>query len=170
VAKMTAQIRYGQVQLEKSDRNKKYKQMIKELADKRKKFLKHLRRYDYKRFEYVLEQLDLKYIPDPTKFAFVTRKEAMRKITTEHCDKIKQERLDKYRQYLQSKQLDFLNEKINNLEFIRNEQIECKIPVTITQEEINEVKKQYKELKIKLEEIAEIKRKNEVRDDYEIKL
>ncbi|XP_070501157.1 small ribosomal subunit protein uS15m [Chironomus tepperi] len=170
LAKMTAVIRAGQVALEENPKNKKMKQQIKELIEKRKKFLKFLRRYDYKRFEYMLEQLDIKYMPAPDHFHWIARKEAMRSLTRRFCRNIKENRLDTYKQILQAQQLGFLENKIKNLEFIRNEQIECKVPVTITNEQINKVKKQYEELKHQREEEDEIRRKNEVRDDYEIKL
>lgn len=167
---MTAIIRAGQDALEKDPKNKKMKQKLNELIDRRKKFLKHLRRYDYRRFEWILEQLDLKYVPSPARFHWIARKDAMRSLTTRYCNQIKQARLDALKDELASQQLEFLANKIKNLEFIRNEQIECKVPVTVSKEKINAIKKQYEELKIKREEEAEIRRKNEVRDDYEIKL
>ncbi|KAG5678703.1 hypothetical protein PVAND_008351 [Polypedilum vanderplanki] len=170
LAKMTAIIRYWQVRLKENPKNSRLKTLTKELIEKRKKYLKFLRRDDYKRFEYILEQLELKYVPYPNKFHWIARKEAMRALTKRFCRGIQIERLKEYKATLQAQQLDFLENKIKNLEFIRNEQIECKVPVTVTNEEINAVKKQYKELKQQRDEEAEIRRKNEVRDDYEIKL
>jgi small subunit ribosomal protein S15 len=167
---MTANIRYWQVRLKDNPKNPKLKTTTKELIEKRKKFLKHLRRYDYKRFEYILEQLELKYVPSPDKFHWIARKDAMRALTKRFCRGIQLERLNAYKATLQSQQLDFLESKIQNLEFIMSEQIECKVPVTVTQEQINAVKKQYRELREQREDEAEVKRKNEVRDDYEIKL
>lgn len=167
---MTARIRAGQQALETDQRNKKYKQKIKELIEKRKKWLKELRRDDYPKFEYVLEKLDLKYVPPPPRYGAVWRKEAMRVLTSYYCENIKNERLDSYRADLESKQIDFLKNKIKNLEFIRKEQQECKVPVTITEEQINMVRKQYEELKAKRVEQEDAERKREVREDYEIKL
>lgn len=167
---MTGKIRAGQDALEKNPQNKRMKALLKELIDRRKKFLKHLRRYDYRRFEWVLEKLDLKYVPAPMSFHPIARKEAMRSIMRRYCRNIKQTRLDALKEELASQQLQFLAEKIKNLDFIRNEQIACKIPVTVSKEKIDEVKKQYAELKVKRDEEAEIRRRNEVRDDYEIKL
>lgn len=167
---MTATIRAGQDAIELNPHNKKMKQQVKEMIEKRKKFLKHLRRYDYKKFEWILEQLDLKYVPYPEKFHWIARKESMRTLTKQFCDNIKQTRLDSLKEELASQQLEFLEEKIKNLEFIRNEQIECKIPVTVSKEKIDAVKEQYEELKQRRGEEDEIRRRNEVRDDYEIKL
>ena len=66
VAKMTVQIRAMQKYMEDFPRNKQVKVQLKEMIDKRKKFLKYLRRWDYKRFEWILEKLDLVYKPPPT--------------------------------------------------------------------------------------------------------
>lgn len=140
------------------------------MIDKRKKYLGHMRVYDYKRFEWTLEKLDLLYRPEPEKFHLIARKESLKKLCATHCDGIRQKRLDEYRKTLQSQQLSFLENKIENLEFIRNEQIECKVPVTVTAEEINLVKKQYKELKLKRKEEEEANRKLIAKEDYELNL
>lgn len=167
---MTAKIRGGQLAIEECPKDKKLNSRVKELIEKRLKYLKFLRRFDYRRFEYVLEQLDIKYVPPPNSFHWIARKEAMRALTKRHCLNIKRARLAEYRETLEDQQLEFLKNKIMNLEFIRKEQEECKIPVTITRESIEKVKNQYDNLKVKREEEAEIKRKKEVREDYEIKL
>jgi small subunit ribosomal protein S15 len=156
--------------MEKFPRNKVVKVELKELIDKRKKFLRHLRIYDYKRFEWLLEKLDLFYRPYPEKFHWITRKESLEKATVIHCEKVKQEKLEAYKKELQSQQLKFLENKLKNLEFIRKEQQECKVPVTITAEEIAEVKKQFSELKEKRDEEEAITAKQTAIDDYEYKL
>ena len=66
VAKMTVQIRAMQDYMEEFPRNKVVKVQLKEMIDKRKRFLRYLRRWDYRRFEWVLEKLDLVYKPYPT--------------------------------------------------------------------------------------------------------
>lgn len=63
---MTAQIRGMQDYMEEFPRNKVVKVQLKEMIDKRKRFLRYLRRWDYRRFEWVLEKLDLVYKPYPT--------------------------------------------------------------------------------------------------------
>jgi small subunit ribosomal protein S15 len=65
IAKMTVNIRYRQECMEEFPRNLRVKVHLKELIDKRKKYLKYLRRWDYKRFEWLLEKLDLVYKPPP---------------------------------------------------------------------------------------------------------
>lgn len=51
--------------------------------------------------------------------------------------------------------MDFLAKKLENLQFIRKEQQECKVPVTVTPEQIQAVKKQYEELKEKRKVLEE---------------
>uniref|UniRef100_A0A182JE56 Small ribosomal subunit protein uS15m n=1 Tax=Anopheles atroparvus TaxID=41427 RepID=A0A182JE56_ANOAO len=151
---MTARIRSLQEYMEKFPRQSVVKVQLKELIDKRKRYLRYLRRWDYRRFEYILEQLDLVYKPYPTHFHWITRKDSLRKLTTIHCDQIKENRLDEYRKHLESQQLDFLEKKLKTLEFVRQEQMECRVPVTVTPEEIKAVRKQYEELKEKRAALA----------------
>ncbi|XP_053675254.1 28S ribosomal protein S15, mitochondrial [Anopheles nili] len=152
---MTARIRSLQEYMEKFPRQSKVKVQVKELIDKRKRYLRYLRRWDYRRFEYILEKLDLVYKPYPTHFHWITRKDSLRKLTNIHCDQIKEARLEEYRKELESQQLDFLEKKLKNLEFIRQEQTECRVPITVTSEHVKAVRNQYEQLKQKRAAIAE---------------
>lgn len=117
------------------------------MIDKRKKQLKYLRRWDYKRYEWLLENLNIIYKPSPTEVLTVTRKDSLRKLTQIYCDGIKQERLVAYKLQLESEQMAFLEEKMQALKFIRDEQMECDVKVTVTQKEIDDVEKQLEEFK-----------------------
>ena len=148
VAEITARIHYLRSIHEQFPRNKRRVFVpLKELIEKRRRKLKELRRMDYKRYEWVLEKLDLFYKPQPPTMEYAWRKPGLRKLTKAHCDGIKQERLDEYRNELRATQLEFLSEKLKNLEFIRKEQSECGVPVTVSQQQINDVKAQFDELK-----------------------
>jgi small subunit ribosomal protein S15 len=144
------------------------------LIDRRFSFLSHLRRWDYQKFEWILEKFDIIYKPFPEDQKKVydvrARRPSIRQLTDVYVDKIKQEKLDEYRKELESKQLDFLKKKVETLEFIRNEQIECKVPVTVTTDEIKIARKQYENLKKQREEEQEVIMKQSVREDYELKL
>ncbi|XP_055387099.1 28S ribosomal protein S15, mitochondrial [Condylostylus longicornis] len=161
IAGMTAAIRRLQDLMREHPRNIRIKCILKELIDKRKKFLKYLRRWDYKRFEWLLEKLDLIYKPAPSQFHWITRKESLQKLTNTHCENIRQERLDEYRKYLQSQQIIFLETKINNLEFIRKEQEECQVEVTVSLDDIAKVKKQLSELREARKSLEDNKEKTE---------
>lgn len=145
---MTALIRRYQEHMEKFPRDVRRKVILKEMIEKRKKFLKYLRRWDYKRFEWILEKLDLVYKPPPAKFHWITRKESLQKLTDLHCEQLKQQRLDEYRKILEEQQIPFLEDAIKKMEFIRKEQIDLEIPITITDEDIQNNKKQLEELKL----------------------
>lgn len=170
MAKWTAQIRSMQEVMEKFPRNKKLKVILKEKIDKRKRFLRYLRKWDYKKFEWVVEQLDIIYKPYPAEFHWITRKESLQKLVSIHCNKLKQEKLNAYRKKLESQQLEFLENKIKNLEFIRDEQVKCKVPVTVAAEEIEKVKQCYQELKVKRDEDSEAEKKLSAKDDYDFHL
>uniref|UniRef100_A0A336LLG2 Small ribosomal subunit protein uS15m n=1 Tax=Culicoides sonorensis TaxID=179676 RepID=A0A336LLG2_CULSO len=146
IAKMTAQIRSWQEVMEKFPRNKILKVKLKEKIDKRRKFLLYLRRWDYRRYEWILEELDLVLKLSPDEVFRVERKASLRKLTALHCDDIRQKRLDEYRKKLESQQLDFLEKKFKNLEFIRNEQIACKVKVTVTEDMVKEAKAKYESM------------------------
>jgi small subunit ribosomal protein S15 len=62
---MTADIRNMQQVMEEFPRDKRCKVRLKELIERRKRWLKFLRRWDYKRFEWLLEKLDLVYKSPP---------------------------------------------------------------------------------------------------------
>lgn len=128
--------------MQKHPRNVRAKVHLKELIDKRKRFLRYLRGWDYKRFEWALEKLDLVYKPYPSQYHWITRKDSLRKLTDSHCDNIREERLLAYRKELEDQQIAFLERKLENLELIRREQQELKIPVTVSEEAIKAAKQQ----------------------------
>ncbi|KAH8393320.1 hypothetical protein KR215_004521 [Drosophila sulfurigaster] len=147
LAKMTAFIRRYQEHMEQSPRDRVIKVRLKELIEKRKKFLKYLRRWDYPRFEWILEKLDLVYKPPPTHFHWITRKESLQKLTDIYCDNIKEERLEAYHKELQAQQIPYLEEAIKKMVFVRQEQIDCDVPVTVTEQQIDEARKELAKLK-----------------------
>jgi len=147
VAKMTAFIRRYQEHMETSPRDKVIKVRLKELIEKRKKFLKYLRRWDYRRFEWILEKLDLVYKPPPTNFHWITRKESLQKLTDIYCEKIKEERLEAYHKELQAQQIPYLEDAIKKMLFVRQEQIDCDVPVTVTEQQIEEARQELARLK-----------------------
>lgn len=104
------------------------------------------------------------------KFHWITRKDSLKKLTDIHCDNIRETRLDEYKKLLESQQLEFLSEKIKNLEFVQNEQQECKVPVTVNAEDILLVKVQYEQLKKKRAEEAEANKKISKETEYNFDL
>lgn len=162
IARITAHIRCLQDTMENHPRNVKAKQSVQELIDKRKKLLKFLRQYDYKKFEWLLERLNIEYKAHPESFHKLSRKESLRKLTEMHCEDIRQKKLTDYRNLLESQQGPFLMQKIDALKFIRSEQIELKLQITVTEQDIKRVEQQYDEWKVKddLKQEAKKRKKN----------
>lgn len=116
----------------------------------RMEMIRKLRETDYKQYEWLLERLDLQYKPKPDEenTILVARKEGLRRLTDAYCTDIRQQRLNEYRNELEAQQLPFLEQKLNNLIFIRNEQLDMKVNITITQEQIDETRERYEKLKV----------------------
>lgn len=146
IARWTGKIRAWQELMERFPRDKRMKVLVSEIIDRRRKHLKELRKVDYKRFEWLLENLNLVYKPTPSDLHKVTRKDSLRKLTQLYCDGIRDERLTQYKLQLQAEQPAFLQEKIRTLEYIREEQQKFNVEVTVSQEEIDNTKKQLQEL------------------------
>lgn len=77
----------------------------------------------------------------------VERKDSLRKLTDKHCDKLIKDKLDAYKEELSSKQKDFFKEKAEKLAFIRQEEIECGLAPTVSEEEIERARKKYESFK-----------------------
>lgn len=153
VAQITGTIRFMQHQLEtfevRSKKRRHYRYEAWLLIKNRLVMLSNLRNTDYKQYEWLLERLDLQFKPKPQKEdeILIARKEGLRQLTKAYCDDVREQRLNAYRSELEDQKAPFLEQKLKNLEFIRNEQIALKTQVTITQEQIDDIRKQYELLK-----------------------
>ncbi|XP_075165942.1 28S ribosomal protein S15, mitochondrial [Haematobia irritans] len=162
LAKMTVFIRRYQQYMEEYPRDKKRKVLLKEMIEKRKKYLKYLRRWDYRRFEWILEKLDLVYKPPPAEFHWITRKESLQKLTDIHCENLRQKKLAEYRKILEEQQIPFLEDAIKKMQFVRQEQLDLGIPVTVTEENIAEHKAKLEDLKQLREETKTATKSQEI--------
>ncbi|KAL0818328.1 hypothetical protein ABMA28_008810 [Loxostege sticticalis] len=169
IARITGHIRCLQLTMEKYPKNVKAKQTCQELIDRRKQLLKFLRQYDYKKFEWILEKLNIEYKGHPETYNKLSRKESLRKLTEMHCDDIRNKKLNDYRNLLESQQGPFLKEKLEALKFIKSEQIELQLPVTVTDQDIKKVEKQLEEWKIKdeIKQQAKKKKRSVLLEDLE---
>lgn len=152
IARMTAEIRYlKMLWREKGGLGTHCIKLIWE----RKHCLEQLRSWDYPRYEWILEKLDLTYKPEPTEeYCFSAgRKDALQRLTDKHCEEFRDERLAEYREQLEAQQVEFLADKVEKLIFIRDEQLDLNIEVTITQEDIETARTQYEEVKQKRDEV-----------------
>lgn len=154
VAKHTGTIRFLQNAIAENEvsgwNRAKYKYNIRDAMFHRMKLLTELRRIDYRQYEWVLENLDLQFKPKPAKEneIMIARKEGLRQLTAAYCADVKAKKLDDYRKNLHAQKVPHLEQKIKNLEFIRDEQKALRIPVTITQEQIDETRSQLDALRV----------------------
>lgn len=162
VARLTGAIRfhyhYIAENLVKSYRRRKYKYDIRGDMITRSQLIRDLRIKDYKQYEWMLEQLDLQYKPKPTKenTKLLGRRDGLRQLANEYCQDIKANKLENYRKQLHAEKIPYLEQKIKNLEFIRQEQKELKMPVTIQQENIDSVHAQLNALIAERDENKEV--------------
>ncbi|KAL2731877.1 LOW QUALITY PROTEIN: midasin-like, partial [Vespula squamosa] len=146
IAAMTSEILQLQEIIGKNPRDKRKKVFLKELVERRNKYLRILRKWDYKRFEWILERLNLVYKKIPIDKTPPYRKDSLRKLTQKLCDKIKQEKLDAYKIELKNQQKIFFKQKVEDFIFIRNEELKLGIEPTITEDDIENVRKKLNEL------------------------
>lgn len=149
VAKMTADIRDMQRFVEKFPHDKRTKVRLKETIDKRKRLLKNLRTWDYKCFEYVIEKLDLIYKPYPAPEVYkrIERKRSMRMLTDKYCQNIKSDKLEKYKEELNSLKESFLVDKIETLKWIMKEEAYCSVSPTVTEDDVKAVEAELSKLR-----------------------
>lgn len=145
IARRTAKI-YNLHELYTRKQDHQIKNALKEAIEKRQKLLKLLRLMDYRRFEWVLEKLNLIYKPIPLTPLTCYRKDSMRKLTDDYCKKVVQSKLNEYRAELQAQQKAFFREKAEKLAYIRATEIECGVEPTVSEEEIEATKKKAAEL------------------------
>lgn len=79
-----------------------------------------------------------------------------------HCEDICNSKLNQYRNLLESQQGPFLKDKLEALKFIRSEQMDLQLPVTVTEQDIKKVEKQLEEWTIRdgIKQQAKKKKRN----------
>ncbi|KAG5310676.1 RT15 protein, partial [Acromyrmex insinuator] len=145
VAIMTNDIHQLQEYLTEHPKNPKMKVKLLETIAKRRKMLKYLRQWDYRRFEWILEKLNLVYKPLPELPHHITRKDSLRRLTEKYCNELVQEKLDIYKKELKKLQKDFYIEKAEKLAFIREEEIACGLQPSVSEEDIADAKQKARE-------------------------
>lgn len=133
--------------------------VLNNLIQRRRRHIRLLRKYDYRRYEWLLEKLDLIYTPVPEETLFVERKDSIRKLTDKYCEEYKAQKLDEYRKSLEAKRGDFLRDKVESLRWMRQEEIECGVEPTISLTDIQEAEE-------KLEKhLKEVRSKPVIKDE-----
>lgn len=124
IAALTIRIRNGQKFMFKHKKDVFYNHRLKEAVEKRKKLLLNLRKMDYKKFEWVLEKLDLIYQSIPNPNSRITRKGSLQRLTSHYCNSIRENRLAAYKKDLEEQKVAFAKEKEVLIRWIEKEEIE----------------------------------------------
>lgn len=136
IAMMTLTIRNLQKEVFKCKKNILQRCYLQELIDRRKKMLKHLRRMDYKRFEWLIGELNIIYRPPPRYYRWVTRKASLKKLVRMRKREIVHKRLNEYKETLESQKEPFLKEKAETLKWIAETEKSLGLPVSVTVPEV----------------------------------
>nr|CAG4642636.1 EOG090X09BQ [Evadne anonyx] len=124
IACLTIRIRNLQKHFSVYKYDKVAKVGLKEKIEQRNCMLRQLRRMDYKRYEWLMEKLDLVFYAKPNPIGQVTRKGSMLKLTKIYCDNIREDRLETYKKELAEQKLKFIEEKKEKLAWIEKEERE----------------------------------------------
>lgn len=151
IAQLTVRIRNTQAELEKiRHKNPALRHALKIKVDHRRVLLRRLREQDYKKFEWLLEKLNLVYKPRPAFWERIERKKHMARLTDLWCSEYQDHLLTQLKMENASKQPEFLREKAQTLEWIAKEERDLGLPSTVNLDEIAELKKRAQELEEKL--------------------
>merc|ERR1712014_457792 len=115
---------------------------LKRKVDGRRAALALLRSQDYRKFEWLLEKLDLVYKPRPFVYRRTLRRKHTEILTNLLCDETRNFKLQSLKDELESKQPEYLRRKANILSKISAEEQELKLPVTVSKIEIEECSKE----------------------------
>ncbi|UYV76699.1 MRPS15 [Cordylochernes scorpioides] len=102
-----------------------WKRIMIEMLGKRNKYLNLIRRSDRERFNYLVKELGITYkAPTSVEHSPLqnTRKRAIKALILEHCEGIKQRKLDAYKAKLENQKADFLREKEETEQWIAQEE------------------------------------------------
>jgi len=113
--------------------------------------LERLRKTDYKKYEWILEKLNLFYKPVPKyDFMEISRKASIERLTDLWCEELKKHRLTKYKRDLEAQQPEFLRNKAAKLQHIISEEAELGLTPTVTQDQVDECIKRAEDIEAKL--------------------
>jgi len=131
-------------------KNQPVKNKLTYLIASRRKMLIALREEDYRKYEWILEKLNLFYKPVPKyDHVEVSRRASIERLTDIWCQELKQNRLDKYKRKLEEEQPKFLRNKAAKLQHIMQEEKDLGLQATVNQEEIDECLRRADEIEAK---------------------
>ncbi|XP_042238392.1 28S ribosomal protein S15, mitochondrial-like [Homarus americanus] len=134
ISMLTVKIRNLQQATFRCKKNTFERVRLLELIDRRKKLLKFLRHNDYKRFEWLIEELNILYRPPPRYYRWITRKASLKNLVRMHGMALKKKRLAEYQKTLELQKEPFLREKAETLQWIAETEASLGVPVTVPED------------------------------------
>jgi len=140
-------------------KNQPAKHSLSHKISSRRKMLRNLREQDYKKYEWLLEKLNLLYKPMPHDAPDgvviprenIERKASIERLTDLWCEELKRHRLNAYKRQLVREQPGFLIRKAEKLKHILKEEKDMGLEPTVREEEIEECLKKAEEIQAKLD-------------------
>nr|CAG4645650.1 EOG090X09BQ [Lynceus sp. MCZ IZ 141354] len=126
ITALTIRIRNLQLHTFAMKKDKVATRFLKEMIDRRNKFLRQLRLRDYRRFEWLLQELQIRHKALPTKAVFLTKKQNTIKLTQKYCDDLQARKMTEYRNQLEEERKQFAKEKEAALKWIEKEEHDLK--------------------------------------------
>lgn len=141
IASITVGIRNDQEELAKEMKtlgkmNKKRAISAKGRIRTRLVLLKWLRQRDYKKFEWLLETLNIIYKPRPFEHEEIQRRVHQSRLTALWCDELRLHKLNEYKKSLDHEQPKFLREKAEKLKWIIEEEKDLGMKASVSVDDI----------------------------------
>ncbi|KAK6187937.1 hypothetical protein SNE40_005855 [Patella caerulea] len=121
IGKLTVEIRSLIAHCLQFRSDKRSKSILVEKIQKRKKYMKFLRREDYERFEWLLDELKIKYIPPPAYYKFVSKRQKRKIEVKDAAYAVRQSKIDALKKKLEAEKEAFMQEKEEILAEIQKE-------------------------------------------------
>jgi len=139
-------------------KNQPVKHVLTHKISSRRKMLGILREQDYRKYEWLLEKLNLLYKPMPHdapdgvlgQKENIARKASIEKLTDLWCDELRRHKLKAFQRQLEAEQPHFLRKKAEKLINILKEEEELGLELTVTEKEIAECLEKADEIELKL--------------------
>ena len=119
IAQLTARIRNLQYRVLKAEAKAinmpGLRHVCKINVDLRRAYIRRLRAYDYKKYEWLLEKLNLVFKERPFSWEMIQKKRHLDRLTELWCDELKQFKLDGLKSELEAQQPEYLRNKAETL-------------------------------------------------------
>lgn len=139
-----------QVYLEKKPHDGFKRREANNLVTKRFAHLTALRRLDVKKFEWVLEKLNLTYKPLPVQSNILSEKESLTNLIKLKNERLKEAKLAEAKKEFDEKKIPFLEKKLEKLKWIMRKEEEVGLERSVTDEDINKLVEKIKNVKLDL--------------------